>query len=114
MTFQRLVQNVNYQIKRFNRSFTTTKTCYEKSEGIDKSGTITATLNIYKSSKSFEANELHEYPNLARNITEPLKTLAQLRKSSTEEPELEDMKRILKLTRRISIKAHNADVGTIK
>lgn len=74
-----------------------------------KAGTSIPGLNVHKNSEPIVALERSQYPDFINDFQEPMTTLAQLRKMDVEDANLKDMKRYLKLTRRLEIKEKNLD-----
>jgi len=71
-------------------------------------GEIIPGLNIGKNTDPIVVKERPEYPDYIKDLCKPPKSLAKLRKMPEEEADLNDMKRYLKLTRRLKIKDHNS------
>jgi len=79
-----------------------------------KPGTPIQGLDVQKNAENIVVQEREKYDDFINNLCTPLTTLAQLRKMPVEEASQNDMKRYLKLTRRLEIKAKNADAGIQK
>jgi Mitochondrial ribosomal protein L37 len=72
-----------------------------------KPGTILTELKIYKDRDAPVVLERSEYPEWINKLTEPLISLAKLRRMSPEEATDKEKKRYLKLIRKMKIKANN-------
>jgi hypothetical protein len=72
-----------------------------------KPGTPIAGLKIYKDQDAPVVLERSEYPAWVDTLTQPLPSLAQLRKMPLEQASDRDKRRFLKLTRRQKIRERN-------
>jgi len=73
-----------------------------------KPGTEIKGLDIFKDPVQLVAKERSEYPAWVSKLITPPASLAALRKMPEEEATLDDMKRYLKLSRRIDLKDKNS------
>lgn len=76
-----------------------------------KPGTPIPGLDIYKDADSPVALERSEYPDWVGSLTEPLISMAKLRKMNLPEADLDLQKRYIKLVRKRTIKARNEEVS---
>ena len=74
-----------------------------------KAGTELKTLGIFKGQDTPITLERSEYPNWINTLSQPLASLATLRKIPNEEAELDQIKRYLKLTRRQAVRQRNEE-----
>lgn len=74
-----------------------------------KPGSPIPGLDIFKDKDSPVALERSEYPEWVNTLTEPMVSLAKLRKMTVEEATDKEMKRYLKLVRRARIKESNEE-----
>lgn len=72
-----------------------------------KPGTPIPGLKIYKEKDAPVALERSEYPAWVDTLTQPLPSLAQLRRMNLDEASDRDKRRFLKLTRRQKIRERN-------
>ena len=76
-----------------------------------KPGTAISCLDIKKNADPVVVRDRGEYDEFINDLCEPLTSLAQLQKMPIEDATIKDMKRYLKLTRRLEIKEKNADTA---
>ena len=74
-----------------------------------KAGTELKALAIFKGKDTPFTMERSEYPNWVNTLSQPLPSLATLRKIPNEEAELDQIKRYLKLTRRQAVRQRNEE-----
>lgn len=74
-----------------------------------KAGTKIESLAIFKGQDPPVVKERDEYPEWVGNLTEPLPSLAKLRRIPNEEAEEKEILRFLKLNRRIRIRERNEE-----
>lgn len=76
-----------------------------------KPGTPIPGLNFLKGKDAIVALERSEYPEWVSDLDKPLISLAKLRRMDEEDATDKEKMRYLKLTRRLQIKANNAEAG---
>jgi len=74
-----------------------------------KAGTELKALAIFKGKDTPFTMERSKYPNWVNTLSQPLPSLATLRKIPNEEAELDQIKRYLKLTRRQAVRQRNEE-----
>ena len=79
-----------------------------------KSGTPIPGLDIYKDKDPLVVLARSEYPEWISNLSKPLPTLAELRRMPESEATDKECMRYLKLTRRLKIKNHHAEMAASK
>jgi len=77
-----------------------------------KPGETMDNLNVFKGKDPPVVLKREEYPDWVGELVNPPKTLAALRRIPNEEATEDEMKRYLKLTRRLDIKAKNQESAT--
>jgi hypothetical protein len=76
-----------------------------------KAGTSMSSIGVFKGIDAPVVKEREEYPAWVGKLSEPLPSLAKLRKLSNEEADDRDILRFLKMNRRISIRERNEEKG---
>ena len=74
-----------------------------------KAGIELKNLNIFKGQDAPVTLDRSEYPSWVENLPQPLPSLAVLRKVPNEEANLEQIKRYLRLTRRLEVRKNNEE-----
>ena len=74
-----------------------------------KAGIELKNLNIFKGQDAPVTLDRSEYPSWVENLPQPLPSLAVLRKIPNEEADLDQIKRYLRLTRRLEVRKNNEE-----
>merc|ERR1740124_198634 len=73
-----------------------------------KAGTPVPGLDFYKNVETIVSKERSEYPEWVNDLSRDKISLTALQKMDNEDATLEDMKRYIKLSRRVKIKESNS------